>query len=68
MRPAQQSAATVTGWLREGRRVAAGLLVGIDGSAPLQAGASVYIDADGKIEGSVTGAASRAPWRRRRCP
>jgi len=55
MRPAQQSAATVTGWLREGRRVAAGLLVGIDGSAPLQAGASVYIDADGKIEGSVTG-------------
>ena len=55
MRPAQHSAATVTEWLREGRRVAAGLLVGIDGSAPLQAGASVYIDADGTIEGSVTG-------------
>lgn len=55
MRPAQQSAATVTEWLREGRRVAAGLLVGIDGSAPLQAGASVYIAADATIEGSVTG-------------
>jgi xanthine dehydrogenase accessory factor len=55
MRPAQHSASTVTEWLREGRRVAAGLLVGIDGSAPLQAGASVYIDADGTIEGSVTG-------------
>jgi xanthine dehydrogenase accessory factor len=55
MRPAQHSASIVAGWLREGRRVAAGLLVGIDGSAPLQAGASVYIDADGTIEGSVTG-------------
>lgn len=55
MRPAQHSAAIVSEWLREGRRVAAGLLVGIDGSAPLQAGASVYIDIDGTIEGSVTG-------------
>lgn len=55
MRPAQQSAATVLGWLEEGRRVAAGLLVGIDGSAPLDAGASMYVDAEGTIEGSVTG-------------
>lgn len=55
MRPAQHSAAIVAQWLREERRVASGLLVGIDGSAPLQAGASVYIDADGTIEGSVTG-------------
>ncbi len=55
MRPAQHSAATVTEWLREGRRVAAGLLVAVDGSAPLQTGASVYIDRDGTIEGSVTG-------------
>jgi xanthine dehydrogenase accessory factor len=55
MRPAQHSAAIVAGWLREGRRVAAGLLVGIDGSAPLHAGASVYIDTDATIEGSVTG-------------
>jgi xanthine dehydrogenase accessory factor len=55
MRPAQHSAATVAQWLREGRRVGAGLLVGVDGSAPLQAGAAVYIDAGGIIEGSVTG-------------
>lgn len=55
MRPAQQSAETVLGWLAEGRRVAAGMLVGIDGSAPLDVGASMYIDGDGVIEGSVTG-------------
>ncbi len=55
MRPAQRSAATVLEWLGEGRRVAAGLLVGIEGSAPLNAGASMYVDADGVIEGSVTG-------------
>ena len=55
MRPAQHTAAIVAQWLREGRHVAAGLLVGIDGSAPLQAGATVYIDAGGTIEGSVTG-------------
>jgi xanthine dehydrogenase accessory factor len=55
VRPAQHSAATVSQWLREGRRVAAGLLVAIDGSAPLQVGASVYIDSGHTIEGSVTG-------------
>jgi xanthine dehydrogenase accessory factor len=55
MRPAQQTAATVIGWLEEGRRVAAGLLVGIDGSAPLDVGASMYVDGDGAIEGSITG-------------
>ena len=35
--------------------MAAGLLVGIDGSAPLAVGASMYVDAGGTIEGSVTG-------------
>jgi xanthine dehydrogenase accessory factor len=55
MRPAQQTAARVIEWLEEGRRVAAGLLVGVDGSAPLDVGASMYVDADGAIEGSVTG-------------
>jgi xanthine dehydrogenase accessory factor len=55
MRPVQQTAARVTEWLREGRRVAAGTLVAVDGSSPLDVGASVYIDADGTIEGSVTG-------------
>ena len=55
MRPVQQTAATVIGWLQEGRRVAAGTLVAVDGSSPLDVGASVYIDAEGTIEGSVTG-------------
>ncbi|HWT25246.1 MAG TPA: XdhC family protein [Solirubrobacteraceae bacterium] len=55
MRAAQQTAARVIDWLRNGRRVAAGLLVGIDGSAPLDAGASMYVDAGGTIDGSVTG-------------
>jgi xanthine dehydrogenase accessory factor len=55
MRPVQQTAATVIEWLEEGRRVVAGTLVGVDGSAPLDVGASVYIDEHGAIEGSVTG-------------
>jgi len=55
MRTQQQTAATVIGWLREGRRVAAGLLASVDGSAPLDVGASVYIDEHGTVEGSITG-------------
>jgi xanthine dehydrogenase accessory factor len=55
VRPAQRSAATAIAWLREGRRVAAGLLVGVEGSAPLDVGASMYVDADGHVEGSITG-------------
>jgi len=55
MRPVQQTAATVLGWLDEGRDFAAGTLVAVDGSSPLDVGASVYIAADGTIEGSVTG-------------
>ena len=55
MRPVQQTAATVIGWLEEGRRLAAGTLVAVDGSSPLDVGASVYIDEHGTIEGSVTG-------------
>src|SRR6476469_2385370 len=54
-RPAQHTAATVIEWLEDGRRVVAGTLVGVDGSAPLDVGASVYIDEHGSIEGSVTG-------------
>jgi xanthine dehydrogenase accessory factor len=55
IRPVQQTAATVSEWLAEGRRVAAGTLVAVDGSSPLDVGASVYIDEHGTIEGSVTG-------------
>ena len=54
-RPVQHTAAAVAGWLREGRRVVAGLLVEVDGSSPLDVGASMYIDDQGGIEGSITG-------------
>ncbi len=53
-RTVQQSAELVSGWLREGRRVVAGSLVEVEGSSPLDVGASMYIS-DGEIEGSVTG-------------
>src|SRR3954451_15181366 len=55
MRTQQQTAATVIDWLREGQRAAAGLLASVDGSAPLDVGASVYIDEGGSVEGSITG-------------
>lgn len=55
LRSAQRTAETVTGWLRDGRRVAAGTLVAVEGSSPLDVGASVYVDEDGRLEGSVTG-------------
>ncbi len=55
LRAAQHTANTVLDWLHDGRRVAAGLLADVDGSAPLDVGASMYIDADGTVEGSVTG-------------
>ena len=54
-RPVQHTAAAVAGWLREGRRVVAGLLVEVEGSSPLDVGASMYIDENGGIEGSITG-------------
>jgi xanthine dehydrogenase accessory factor len=43
------------GWLREGRRFVQALLVEVEGSAPLPVGAMMVIDADGAIEGSLTG-------------
>ncbi len=54
-RPVQHTAAAVAGWLREGRRVVSGLLVQVDGSSPLDVGASMYVDEHGGIEGSITG-------------
>lgn len=38
-----------------GTRVAAALLVDVEGSAPLPPGASMYIDAAGTVEGSISG-------------
>src|SRR4051812_42296316 len=54
-RPVQHTAAAVQAWLREGRRVVAGLLVEVEGSSPLDVGASMYVDDRGGIEGSITG-------------
>jgi len=48
-------AGTAGEWLREGRRVIVALLVGIEGSAPLEPGALMLIAEDGAIEGSITG-------------
>ena len=48
-------AAVASEWLRGGRRVVAALLVGIDGSAPLEAGSMMLVADDGAIEGSITG-------------
>jgi xanthine dehydrogenase accessory factor len=42
-------------WLSEGRHVAQALLVEVEGSAPLPAGAMMIVDDAGRIEGSITG-------------
>jgi xanthine dehydrogenase accessory factor len=42
-------------WLDEGRRVVASTLVETVGSAPLDPGAEMLVDDQGRIEGSVTG-------------
>lgn len=55
MSTARRIAATASDWLREGRKVVAALLVGIEGSAPLEPGALMLIAEDGAIEGSITG-------------
>ncbi len=54
-RPVQHTAGVVAEWLRDERRVVAGTLVAVDGSAPLDVGASVYVEEGGTLEGSVTG-------------
>jgi xanthine dehydrogenase accessory factor len=42
-------------WLREGRRFVQAILVDVEGSAPLPAGAMLIVDERGQIEGSITG-------------
>jgi xanthine dehydrogenase accessory factor len=54
-RPVHHTAGVVAEWLRAGRPVVAGTLVAVDGSAPLDVGASVYVVEGGTLEGSVTG-------------
>ncbi|MFN8217759.1 MAG: XdhC family protein [Solirubrobacterales bacterium] len=55
MTTVRRQAATGSDWIREGRRVVAALLVAVEGSAPLDPGASMLIAEDGAIEGSITG-------------
>ncbi len=42
-------------WLAEERRVVCALLIDAEGSSPFEPGAFTLIDADGAIEGSITG-------------
>jgi xanthine dehydrogenase accessory factor len=51
----QDQAGLVGGWLRAGRPVVRAVLTGVEGSAPLPPGASLFVTADGAIEGSITG-------------
>jgi xanthine dehydrogenase accessory factor len=46
---------TAAAWLSQGRRVVAATLIDTDGSAPLDPGATMLVDDQGRIEGSVTG-------------
>lgn len=46
---------TARRWIAEGRRMVLAILVDTVGSAPLEPGAMMMIDAEGRIEGSVTG-------------
>src|SRR4051812_25979830 len=52
---AEETAATVAGWLRDGRRVVAAPIVGVEGSTPFDVGASMLVRDDGTVEGSITG-------------
>jgi xanthine dehydrogenase accessory factor len=46
---------TAVAWLADGRRFVQALLIEVEGSAPLPAGAMMLIDERGAIEGSITG-------------
>ncbi|MDO8186023.1 XdhC family protein [Conexibacter sp. JD483] len=48
-------AGVVGDWLARGRRVARAVLVAVDDSAPLPAGAAMFVTAEGEIEGSISG-------------
>jgi len=46
---------TAVAWLAGGRRFVQALLIEVEGSAPLSAGAMMLVDEHGAIEGSITG-------------
>lgn len=53
---ARRSAATALRWMRDEQRpLALCQLAIVEGSAPLDAGAMMFVDAGGRIEGSITG-------------
>lgn len=55
MTTTRRRAETGASWLGERRRVVSATLVEVEGSAPFEVGATMLIDADDAIEGSVTG-------------
>ncbi len=56
MRPTiRLSSREVVRWLDAGRDVAAGTLIAVEGSAPLESGAVMYVTAPSTVEGSITG-------------
>ncbi len=55
VRPASLTESMLLERLRAGRRVVAAVLVDVEGSAPLPPGATMLVDEDGAIEGSITG-------------
>lgn len=52
---ARLNQSTAKAWIAEGRSMAVATLVETVGSAPLDPGAMMLVDADGAVEGSVTG-------------
>ena len=55
MSPGAYTRSVLANWLREDRRFAIALLVGVEGSAPLDPGAMMLIGEDLTVEGSLTG-------------
>lgn len=55
MNTARRTTEVGASWLEQGKRVVCALLIEVEGSAPLGAGASMLIAESGEIEGSITG-------------
>ncbi len=51
----EEQASVGARWLADGRRIVCALLVDAAGSSPFEPGAFMLIDAEGQIEGSITG-------------
>ncbi|WCB96700.1 putative xanthine dehydrogenase subunit A [Baekduia alba] len=55
MNTTQRTTEVGASWLEQGKRVVCALLIEVEGSAPLDAGASMLVAESGEIEGSITG-------------